>query len=457
MRKLLSLLLVSSFLSSTCLAYTRQGGQGAWAGDKYSNRAVTRSPKIEQLRKFNNLTFGVDFENRRQGEGVNANYSVGSATGTFTRTACPSTYVDEYGKIQLVSAANIPRFQKGYYDSTGFHLKSGLLIERASTNMLQDSYFVNGTTTYWRVTGGTMAIDATYSSPITGGQVIKFVPAAGAHKFITAAAKVLNVTATKKYTVSAFVRGSGVFNLYFDVTAGADTSDAFTITNTGWTKISWTFTCDDSGTDANVGFYYTSGASPSLYIAGIQCEEDMPYATSFIPTTTAAVARNAESLFYLTAGNRTAATESIFIKFAPNSTFANDGLIRRLLDNDTKRRTMIKQDTHTLVSVYPNVTDDAALVVEAVTTTPLANTSYVASATFASTGNPNTVIYINGAQEATSNTDFTAPAYGTNFYIGSKYDAIDQLDGLIQAVAISSDVKDASTNYAVDQILKQAA
>lgn len=108
-----------------------------WAGSLGSNGVVDNL-----IGYFSNATlaafpigtiFYKDFTNTST---VNADFSVGSNVGTFTRTASNCTYIDSNGVIQLVTDANIPRYQGGYYDATGFHSGAGLLLEAAATNLL---------------------------------------------------------------------------------------------------------------------------------------------------------------------------------------------------------------------------------------------------------------------------------------------------------------------------------
>jgi hypothetical protein len=191
----------------------------------------------------------------------------------------------------------------------------------------------------------------------------------------------------------------------------------------------------------------------AIYAWGNQFE-NLPYATSFIPTTTAALTRGAESLSYVNSGNRTAATESIFIKFAPISTFANDGISRLLTDTDTKRRIAYKSTVATSFIGYPNVTDSSGTTTTT-TTIPTVGSSYVYSATMQATGNPNLTCYLNGTSEGTpDNDDFTENAWGTSFYIGTANDLTNHIDGIIQSVAFFSDVKDQTAVTAITAALQ---
>lgn len=400
-------------------------------------------PITNALLGFGGLTFYKPF---MSDETKNARYSVGSPTGTFTRDSGggdgshPSTYVDSNGLIQVVNTDNTPRFQGGYYDSTGFHAQKGLMMERASTNMLQDSYFASGSTTYWRAqTGATVTNDSTYANLYLGGNTQKIVTDSADEGIITADDKRPSFTNTSKYTVSAIMRGTGNVKLWMAVTGGANQVGSAIALSDSWRLYQYTFTADATGA-GYIGAVQTGAGTATFYVSAIQCEA-LPYATSFIPTTTAELTRNAESLSYLNAGNRTASTESIFVKFASNYTWASNSLNSFLISSDTKNRVIYKLSAGGSVTTSPNVTDTAGCVTTA-STTITANTSFVVAGTMSATGNPNLDQYLNGSKDGnTDNDDFTPNAWGNNFYIGAGNAANSQLDGIIQAVAIYNNVK----------------
>jgi hypothetical protein len=163
--------------------------------------------------------------------------------------------------------------------------------------------------------------------------------------------------------------------------------------------------------------------------------EASPYATSFIPTTTATLTRAAEVLKYEIAGNRTAATESILIKYAPFWSGASPTTANRLLASDTKDRDIALLASADSMTIYPNITDDATDLATQ-TLDPVINTSYVLGAVFQH-ASPYANIFSNGTSQGTWTTnDFTDPAWGTYFYIGSDNVGATQLSGIIQSVSI---------------------
>jgi hypothetical protein len=99
------------------------------------------------------------------------------------------------------------------------------------------------------------------------------------------------------FVISPFALGSAVFNL----TNGTTSSSNATITpySNGFYRCTYTFMAISLSTEVylepaiNGGTYYQGNGSTSLYIWGFQMEQGS-YPTSYIPTTSAAVTRNAD-------------------------------------------------------------------------------------------------------------------------------------------------------------------
>lgn len=143
-------------------------------------------------------------------------------------------------------------------------------------------------------------------------------------------------------------------------------------------------------------------------------------------------------LTYPILNNRTAEQETIFIKFIPDTDFANDGTERDLTDTQTRQRFIRKRSaTNTdRLSFQPNSTDSINSV-SYTTTVPLANTSYVVcGVAYGTTAGINSEIYLNGVSERSETTDYTSPAWGTIFSLGSASGGGNQLNGIIQKVLI---------------------
>lgn len=138
-------------------------------------------------------------------------------------------------------------------------------------------------------------------------------------------------------------------------------------------------------------------------------------------------------LKYQTLGNRTAAQETIVIKFAPTGDFANDGVYRIISSTDTKTRQIRKDDTGTVVKFIPNNTDSPTSN-PVTTTTPLDGVSYVSTLICKKTS-PYALNYLDGVLEGSDTDNFTNNAWGTYFYIGCAVSGDLQLNGIIHKVA----------------------
>jgi len=148
-----------------------------------------------------------------------------------------------------------------------------------------------------------------------------------------------------------------------------------------------------------------------------------------------ATTANDEVLKYLIANNRTAAQETIVIKFTPTGDFANDGVARRILSNDTKVRDIQKVSSRNDIAVYPNVTDDVGCVFIS-STIPLNGITYVLCAVFyGPSESTNGRLYVNTTPESLTTTNYTTNEWSGSFYIGCKYDGTNQLNGVISSIA----------------------
>lgn len=431
---------------------------------------IIRQSRLD--RKFNSIGIGsyTFLKDYRKAPSLTADYSLGSPTATFTATrsaSAPATYVDESGKIHLVTTSDVPRFQGGYYDATGFHAAKGLIIEGERTNLRQyanvgsdwtvDKYDANGIDIYsgevnnygfWSNENDGLSVsissDSTYGSSLlmtvtdsgTTADSIEFwsnqVP--------------FSVTTGTAYTISLYIKCSkvltGTLQLMQFAAPNADwgggAQEFTTVANT-WIRISKTFTASGTG-QSQIYLECGNNGTFTMNLANFQVEA-APYASSFIPTTTAALTRGADVLTYLNSGNRTAGTETIVMKYMPlGANFSNDGTFRYLLDNDGDRRVIKKNGTQSFLLGYPNVNDSSSVVTGG-NDSAVAGTSYVVSAVYQH-ASPYAEWYTDGVSEdAYTAGDYTANEFGDKFYIGNTGDS--QLFGLIQGVAIFSDAKSA--------------
>ena len=251
------------------------------------------------------------------------NYSLNFLTGTldpsltFTR-ASTATYYNSSG-ILTQAATNAPRFD---YDPSTLQLK-GLLLEQQSTNnMVFSQQYTNAA---WANTAGNV-IDNYTTSPDGGNnasvifqtngsssdQVLK--QAAGATSSTTNTisiyVKKLNYDfvrivganfGTTQYATATF-QFSNVTYVAGAVAGGwAITSSSYQLLPNGWYRLVLVI---NTPTPSTCGLWVGPSNSQSLpivgtatnglYVYGAQCEP-LPYATSYIPTTSAAVTRAVEA------------------------------------------------------------------------------------------------------------------------------------------------------------------
>ena len=160
---------------------------------------------------------------------------------------------------------------------------------------------------------------------------------------------------------------------------------------------------------------------------------------------------NDEVLKYAILNNRTAAQETIVIKFTPTGDFANDGVLRMLLMEDGFRREISKDYLTKEMRFWSNVADDISVYAEA--------TTDVKSDILYSVGcvclNPNVQnIYLNGVLEGTNSNNWTLETLGTYFYIGCHPIGANQLNGIIHSIAFFNRALSASEVATATNLMK---
>ena len=371
------------------------------------------------------LIYLNDFSNGN----IDANYSLGDGTATFARTGGNGTYIDKYGTMQLEASADTGRLTYGFYNETGYHAYSegqGLTIEGAATNYLTYSKdFSHGD---W--TNSNITVDAdSATSPDSTANADTLTAGAGNATILQAETWV-----SVANTGSIFLkRKTGTGNI--DITTdGGSTWTTVTLT-TGWTRQFKTQTLADPSFGIRI---VTSG--DAVYAWGAQLEKNL-YATSFIPTTTTAVTRNAETCKYATLLNRSAGVESCIVKCSPF--FATNGVPIQafITGTDTKdRRFYFDSDNDALI--YPNSTDSSSCAIgDLINDTWTAN-SLITLGYNIQHSSPYIAGFYQGVADGTNETtdDFTTNAWGTSWWLGSKNTGTLQFNGVIHSIAFFDEV-----------------
>ena len=239
---------------------------------------------------------------------------------TFTRadSTARATYIDASGYVKTVASAGAARF-----DYTGGVAK-GLLVEAASTNELQRSNELN-TTPWYTANHNTPSIASpSVTDPANGTNTWYCVPSGSGAVFhgfrynvtFTAVAYTFSIWAKAgqhdKFAISDLSSGQGACR--FDLTAKTATVITGVVTPTnpqiieysnGWFRCSFTmvmaagvrgitFTSYSTGTTVTAyGASFTATGTDGMYFYGAQVEIASS-ASSYIPTTTAALTRLAD-------------------------------------------------------------------------------------------------------------------------------------------------------------------
>lgn len=239
--------------------------------------------------------------------------TITDSAGSFTRSTT-ATYFDVDGVMQT-AAINVPRI--GYDPVT--HAHTGLIIEAAATNLL--TYSEQFDNAAWTKTNATITANS-LAAPDGNTTADKLVESAGGtyhsaiqtptlaaamHTFsVYAKAAENSVLALDLYSVTDgtatcfFNVASGTIGSTVDSFIGAVTSGIQAVGN-GWYRC-W-ITATPSAVATRIGIFLADGATETLnysgdstsglYLCGAQLETGS-VATSYIPTTSAAVTRAAD-------------------------------------------------------------------------------------------------------------------------------------------------------------------
>ena len=232
--------------------------------------------------------------------------TTGSNLVTFTR-ASSGTFVDSAGVLQT-AATDAPRFD--HNPTTGESL--GLLVEEQRTNLLlRSEEFDNAS---WVKARTSVSFNATTApnGTATADALIEDTTASASH----IAYQNVNV-GVAFYTISVYAKASTRTQFYlridtatqsrvviFDLTTGTSTNSSgivgsVTLAGNGWYRCTATLTAAENCINAVIGLAlagnvsYTGDGTSGIYVWGAQLEAGA-FPTSYIPTTTAAVTRNAD-------------------------------------------------------------------------------------------------------------------------------------------------------------------
>lgn len=225
---------------------------------------------------------------------------------TITRALNTATHVNSNGYIESVNA-NLPRFD---YNPTTLAAKGLLIEEQRTNNLLYSEAFSEPV---WTTNQVTVSVDAT-AAPSNSVTADKLIPNTnnGAHNIYASF-----TYAAAAYTLSIFAKAAGYSwlklgsmftgnGVYFDVANGvigtADAGHTATITAAanGFYRCTVTWTASAGGdlpglyvANANGSNSFAGDGTSGIYVWGAQLEAGS-FATSYIPTTTTSLTRNAD-------------------------------------------------------------------------------------------------------------------------------------------------------------------
>ncbi len=270
------------------------------------------------------------------GVGTDTLYSVLPADGTgdftFDRNLNTATRINKDGLIEMVDA-DVPRLNYPLIDGVVSGCPS-LLLEPARTNNILYSQEVNNN--YWFKSNciitpntnispdGTLNADTLTSS--SGNAVLyRTGVTTGSLSFF---AKDINLT-IGNFVISVDTIGSANWDKNGNLVSvnGGTASNGVDYGN-GWFRFTFNVT---SGNVVNYGIGSGSG-SESILVFGLQNEPNASYSTSYIPTTTSAVTRSAETAN--NSGDASTFNDSEGVLMAEISALDNDGTDRVITISD---------------------------------------------------------------------------------------------------------------------------
>lgn len=270
----------------------------------------------------------------------------GTGAATFTR-ATAATYKTSGNLVASVTSGN-PRFETG-----------GILIEPQRMNVITRSkeLNVNGSGSPWSNNSATVSADAATApdGTATADKIVENTSATTSHGIFQAA----TVTANKNIALSVFFKkgertraylqcydgSADWFAAWFDLDAGtvgsqltngtgAVVSKSIEAFADGWYRCMVVGSLDATSTTAQLRtgpaavdgqFNYTGDGSSGIYAWGAQMESNSDFVSSYIPTTTATVTRNADQITFPQSGNILAAQGTVAMTFTP--LYAAQGMV----------------------------------------------------------------------------------------------------------------------------------
>jgi hypothetical protein len=398
----------------------------------------------------------------------------GSRSYTFTASrgaSNPAVYYDSNGVMQKTETSDELRFTYGYHDINGYNTfdeGSGFIIEGQQTNYLIHSIFDtdggSGISLGWSadnsVTGSPSYSLVDISSEFNIGTNVNsqrwtYTGIAGDDEtkksnIVSDLTAVGSFAQNDNVTIQFLIKGSlsgctiGI-TIEENDAGGSGTgslitaNDVVTVTDS-WKRVTLSGVLSDATVSRLKVFIevenVAEGDTLDVQVANVKLEK-LQYATSFIPTTTAALTRNAELLKFEISGNLTTAPEACIIKMRLNYDSTTTGTNNLMMDTDDERRffSKITGDTDTF-NIVPNLGNPGGSLVNDFVDTTWNAFDLMGFGYNMQHSSPYIAGYYNGRPDGTNETadDFDDNAWGTYFYIGSALNNSKHLDGIIHEI-----------------------
>jgi hypothetical protein len=359
--------------------------------------------------------------------------------------------VNASGLIESV-ASGVPRLD--YYTSGGTAGCPALLVEPSAANSLLQSAAWN--VSPWAATSGSQG--ATVSGNVTASpdgttNADKLIEAAvtGTHFCLQS----LTLTSGTTYTASFFVKASertrgrlrtsgsaAYWDVDFNLTSGTVTGGTNPFIQNfgnGWYRIGATFTANQASNsfilfllDASGSVSYTGDGTSGLFVFGAQIEVGS-VATSYIPTTTGSVTRNADVISVTGAvSGCIGQTEGTLYVEIDIRTFANLGVFLTISNGGGNDRIEIYKFTDS--KIYFDRVSATQSGITSVSSTSTYSAAILKVAVAYKSGD--TIMYINGSAATTAQTATFTFLPITKINIGTNRADINQLNDRIRAAAL---------------------
>ena len=337
--------------------------------------------------------------------------------------ATTATRVNSAGLIESV-AINVPRLD--YTDSTC----PSLLVEPQRTNLvLWSEDFSNG---LWQKNNTTI---------ITGQSSPSLNNPTSAIKMISSVSTALhnirqnvNVTTSLNYTLSFYVKqsenqfvqilfGTGAFGILyanFDLLNGTITAESNCTATISSTSINGFYKCSVTATSISTqsascyiiniplgtssrAFSYLGDGTSGVYIYGGQIEQSS-YPTSYIPTTSASVTRNADVISKTGISSLIGQTEgTIFVDYVLNGQTNNANILNSEKNTTCSLFMAQKTNGNFDAGLYASAVTKARITAGSIAVNQRAKVAYAYKS-------GNSALYINGVQVGTSADTYTLPS-----------------------------------------------